>query len=144
MRVRPSTRLPQEWEEELSQRSLTEPPRCHLSTCQIELAPARKGRPPKFCSDAHRKIAERNPELRMSDKPVDWWGPGKEEWAGVLSDYLWARNDEPDYGIGYEFQGRDLPPFNDPVESKARRWVPENPMEIIGQSDRPAGWDQKK
>lgn len=141
MRVRPASRLPQEWEDKLDPRSLTEPPRCHLATCQIELAPARKGRPPKFCSNAHKTIASRNPDLKVpDDKPVEWWGPDGGDWSGVLADAIWK--DPPDYRLGYEI-GHDHPPFNDPVESRSRRWVPEDPMEIIGQDDRPADWDRK-
>ena len=143
MRVRPRVRLPEEWEDKLGQRALVEPPRCRLATCQVELAPARKGRPPKFCTDAHRKVAERNPELRVpdDDQPVGWWGPDREDWAGVLADYIWK--DPPQYRLGYGVEGHDQPAFNYPVESKARRWVPEEPMEIIGQEDRPADWDRK-
>jgi hypothetical protein len=58
-----------------------------------------------------------------------------------MSEQPW--DDMPDYGFGYSIQGSEPPAFNDPVKSRANRWVPEDPMEIIGQEDLPTDWDRK-
>lgn len=140
-RMEPATRLPQEFEDELAGRKLGAPRHCELAACGAELPHRPTGRPRSFCSEAHKRTVIRHPELRiaLSEPATDWWGPDEADWDGLLADVDW---EDDSYGYGYSVYIKERPPLNDPVWTRLKARVIESPREIIGQPDRPAGWDR--